>query len=200
MASYGGVQFIDFKKKSGIEKLCEIPGKFVLGNSCEPKDTTAILGRVKSGAVNAIKVLREKDKTIDIDSLKKEHLEEYCNYLSNEQYNLLKGNIINRELTKEAKQLMTGMDFNKKELGRLLNLHQEQLRDRLGISTPKIDRMIDSALKAGALGGKINGSGGGGCMFVYAPDNSEDVAESIKKEGGITYIFTVDEGVKVEEF
>ncbi len=29
--------------------------------------------------------------------------------------------------------------------------------------------MIAAALDAGALGAKINGSGGGGCMFAYAP-------------------------------
>ncbi|MCP4725956.1 MAG: GHMP kinase [bacterium] len=200
MAAYGGVQFIDFNKKEGVQKLPAEPGKFVLGNSCEPKDTTGILGRVKFGTIDALKVLMKEDETIDINNLTMEQLEEYFKCLSKEQYELLKGNIINRELTLEAKELMQSKRIDNERLGELLNLHQEQLRERLMISTPKIDRMLDSALKTGALGGKINGSGGGGCMFVYAPDNSEEVAESIRKEGGIPYIVTVDEGVEIEDY
>jgi galactokinase len=68
----------------------------------------------------------------------------------------------------------------------------------LKISTPKIERMLESALKAGAYGGKINGSGGGGCMFVYAPNNPEDVADAIRKEGGRPYIVQIDEGTRTE--
>ena len=66
------------------------------------------------------------------------------------------------------------------------------------ISTPKIDRMIDVALTAGALGAKINGSGGGGCMFAYAPEKYEQVSEAIAKVGGKPFIISIDEGVKVE--
>jgi galactokinase len=64
----------------------------------------------------------------------------------------------------------------------------------LKVSTPKIESMLDAALDAGALGGKINGSGGGGCMFAYAPNNSEAIAEAIKKVGGKSYIVRADEG------
>ncbi len=38
-----------------------------------------------------------------------------------------------------------------------------------GISTPEIDEMYASAKKAGALGGKILGAGGGGFMLLYVP-------------------------------
>ena len=58
--------------------------------------------------------------------------------------------------------------------------------------------MMDAALDAGALGGKINGSGGGGCMFVYAPDNSEKVAEAIKNVGGNPYIINSGKGTRID--
>ena len=57
--------------------------------------------------------------------------------------------------------------------------------------------MMDAAQNAGALGGKINGSGGGGCMFAYAPENPEPVAEAIESVGGKAYIIHSDEGTKV---
>ncbi len=77
--------------------------------------------------------------------------------------------------------------------------HHAVLRDVQGISTPKIERMMKAALKAGAYGGKINGSGGGGCMFVYAPEEPESVAAAIEREGGKAYVVRVDEGTRVEE-
>jgi galactokinase len=54
--------------------------------------------------------------------------------------------------------------------------------------------MIEAALEAGALGAKINGSGGGGCMFAYAPKDPEKVVAAIEKEGGKAYMITVDKG------
>jgi galactokinase len=85
-----------------------------------------------------------------------------------------------------------------RQLGILLNRHQDVLRDVLKISTPKIDRMLDAALGAGAYGGKINGSGGGGCMFAYAPDNPDEVAEAVEREGGASYVIYADEGTRLE--
>jgi galactokinase len=60
--------------------------------------------------------------------------------------------------------------------------------------------MLDAAMSAGALGGKINGSGGGGCMFVYAPNNPQKVAEAIEKVGGKSYLIRIDDGTKELKF
>tara|TARA_B100001250_G_scaffold213427_1_gene183049 strand:- start:2421 stop:3470 length:1050 start_codon:yes stop_codon:yes gene_type:complete len=40
------------------------------------------------------------------------------------------------------------------------------------ISNDRIDRIYETALDAGALGGKISGAGGGGFFIFYAPGNS----------------------------
>ena len=45
---------------------------------------------------------------------------------------------------------------------------------------------------------KINGSGGGGCMFVYAPENTQKVKEAIEKAGGTAYIVSIDDGIRIE--
>ena len=82
-------------------------------------------------------------------------------------------------------------------IGRLLYKHHRTLRDILKVSTSKIDSMLDASLDAGALGGKINGSGGGGCMFAYAPENPKKVASAIESVGGRAYIIGKDEGTKI---
>ena len=94
-------------------------------------------------------------------------------------------------------KLFTG-NFDGVEFGKLLTRQQDVLREDLGISTPKIDRMIDGALAAGAWGAKINGSGGGGCMFAYTPGCAGPVAEAVEKAGGRAYVVRVDDGARVE--
>jgi D-glycero-alpha-D-manno-heptose-7-phosphate kinase len=41
-----------------------------------------------------------------------------------------------------------------------------------GISNPRMDEIYETALKAGATGGKISGAGGGGFMMLYCPGNT----------------------------
>jgi D-glycero-alpha-D-manno-heptose-7-phosphate kinase len=41
-----------------------------------------------------------------------------------------------------------------------------------GITNPVIDEIYEAARKAGALGGKISGAGGGGYMFFFCPGAS----------------------------
>ena len=41
-----------------------------------------------------------------------------------------------------------------------------------GITNPDIEKMYQTAINAGAIGGKITGAGGGGFMFFYCPNNT----------------------------
>jgi galactokinase len=193
-SALGGIQFISFGKKTKAERLPAPLGTFVVGDSHEPKDTKGMLARVKKGALEGLKVIGT-----DILSLKKDDVQASKNKLTENQSKVLGAQILNRQLTEVAKAIMENDPFDHAQFGHLLNKHQEQLRDGLGISTPKIDRMIDAALNAGAYGAKINGSGGGGCMFAYAPKNAQHVAKALEQEGGKAYVVQVDEGVKIVE-
>ncbi|MEZ4902735.1 MAG: hypothetical protein R2822_13770 [Spirosomataceae bacterium] len=125
---------------------------------------------------------------------------DYAHLLTTDELGLLKANLEDRDILITGKSLLTHFNVGNfdTDFGHLLFRHFENLRDHKQTSTPKINRMIDAAMKAGALGGKINGSGGGGCMFAYAPDCAEAVAEAIEREGGLAYIIRVDEGTKIE--
>jgi len=59
--------------------------------------------------------------------------------------------------------------------GRLLN-RGWRLKKSLahGITNPQIKQMYKTALKAGALGGKICGAGGGGFLLLYCPFEKQD--------------------------
>ncbi len=89
---------------------------------------------------------------------------------------------------------------NLKRLGELMDI-DHGLLSALGVSTPELDRMIYAARSAGALGAKLTGAGGGGCIIalVEQPDRGR-VAEAIRRVGGrpLRAGFT-DIGVEVEE-
>lgn len=54
-----------------------------------------------------------------------------------------------------------------------------------GISNNKMDELYETALQAGATGGKISGAGGGGFMMFYCPANKRyDVKEALSGFGG----------------
>ncbi len=70
------------------------------------------------------------------------------------------------------------------ELGRLMNLNQLVL-EKIGVSRPEIQNLIDAALGAGAFGAKISGSGGGGIIIaLVSPQKKGIVAEAITAAGG----------------
>lgn len=169
-------------------------GTFVLGDSGEPKDTIGILARVKHGMLRISRELTARHPEFSLHTTPQAEATEYRNELDPDDYVLLMGTLANRDLLREALTALQAPAFDHAHLGQLLTAHQANLRDAQRISTPKLDRMLDAARAAGALGGKINGSGGGGCMFVYAPNQPETVAEAIEQAGGRAYIISVAEG------
>lgn len=71
-------------------------------------------------------------------------------------------------------------------IGEILNLGWESKKKTAAeVSNPLIDQLYEAALKAGSIGGKISGAGGGGFMFFYCPKNSRyQVIETLQKYGG----------------
>ncbi|MGB5284102.1 MAG: mevalonate kinase [Polyangiales bacterium] len=57
-------------------------------------------------------------------------------------------------------------------LGQLLDLNHTILSS-LMLCTSKLEEMCQAARRAGALGAKMTGAGGGGCMFALAPKHDE---------------------------
>ena len=52
--------------------------------------------------------------------------------------------------------------------GRLLIESHSSLRDRLRVSSPALDELVDAALRSGALGARLTGAGFGGCTVIFA--------------------------------
>lgn len=162
------------------EALPPLAGTFVLGDSGQPKDTQGHLARCKDARLPLMP--RLDSPPID---------------WSEAQQALAEGTRVNRDLEAEWATHMREGDVNGVAIGQALTQHHAVLRDALGLSTPRIEAMLDAALTAGAWGGKINGSGGGGCMFAYAPDDRvQSVIDAMIVAGAKgAWAVTMDDGV-----
>lgn len=200
----GNVIYLESQPQIYVETLAPKLGTFVLGDSLEPKDTLGILARCRYGMEDVIKKVTQYDPYFSISKTQLPQISDYKKVLSQDEFSLLKANVDDRDILLEGKELLSqnaeGIDTAEfdKNLGHLLYKHYKNLRDHKRTSTPKIELMMDAALSAGALGGKINGSGGGGCMFVYAPSKAAEAAEAIEQAGGKSYIINVDAGSREE--
>jgi mevalonate kinase len=84
-------------------------------------------------------------------------------------------------------------------IGTLMNMNHALLYG-IGVSDESLEWLTNAARKAGALGAKLTGAGGGGCMIALSEDEKlQSVLEAIQRAGGTTFTARkTDEGVRVE--
>lgn len=102
------------------------------------------------------------------------------------------------ELVDEAEAVLTDKNSDLDDFGRLLDTTW-RLKKGTGaaISTDSIDGLYEKGIKAGALGGKLLGAGGGGFLVFYVrPEKQEAVKEKMKDLMYIPFKFE-DEGTRV---
>jgi mevalonate kinase len=85
-------------------------------------------------------------------------------------------------------------------LGELMNINHALLYG-VGVSDESLEWLITAARKAGALGAKLTGAGGGGCMIALAKNEKLDqILEAIQRAGGRPFIARkTDEGIRIEQ-
>lgn len=94
------------------------------------------------------------------------------------------------ELAKTSVKLLQKKKVD--DFGDLLN-QAWQVKKKLAdnISNSDIDKMYDTAMANGALGGKILGAGGGGYLLVYVPEkNRNRLLESMKRYDKFNFKFS----------
>lgn len=87
-----------------------------------------------------------------------------------------------REMVPEALDILRGPVSGYDDFGRLLHEAWMLKRGLTNlISNRQIDEIYDTAIRAGALGGKLCGAGGGGFFLFYVPRNRQvQVKEALK--------------------
>lgn len=99
-------------------------------------------------------------------------------------------------LVQEAKTAIT--NGSKFKVGQLMNINQGFL-DALGVNTQELSRMVYISRRAGAIGSKITGAGGGGSILAFCPGKANTVFKVLNKYEDALIVDFSKEGVLIEE-
>jgi len=198
-SAFGSVIYVEIEPEFKARRLNARFGDFVLGDSLQEKDTRKTLARIKGEALGVASRIREMMPNLNLGTTDIEQVKGFASAFSVDEWNTFEGTLMTRDITRRARDFLLSGVMDDQILGMMLNEQQAVLRDKLRISTPKLEAIIDASLGAGALGAKISGSGEGGCMFAYAPRNAKKVADAIRGVGGKAYVIGIGDGVRVEE-
>ncbi|UFH46345.1 galactokinase [Flavobacterium galactosidilyticum] len=196
----GNIVHIDTRDPFSFSVIGTELGGLITGVSGVPKETIGLIGDLKGNALLAITTIKKHFPHFDLNTAEIEDLYKYVNYLPDRLIPFFEAAIKNHHYTKMALIEFQKPNLDLKKIGALMNQHHAVLRDLLKITVPRIDDMIDAALKAGAYGAKIVGSGGGGSIVVLAePGNEAPVVEAILAAGAVAaYPVTVDPGSRIQ--
>ncbi len=200
-SAVGGLLYIDCREPIRVTPLpAELEG-FVLGETLVPKKTTDTLRRSRIAANEGFAMLAEMVPDFDVRTTPLAQVEHYLGRLDEDPARVVRAQFVNRDLCQAGRRLLS-RDYlehdDQRRLGRMLLDHQRELRDGVGVSHPRLDELIDAAVAAGAMGGKLNGSGMGGAMFAYAPGRQYEVKQAIDEAGGRGHIVSMTGGVSVD--
>ncbi len=181
----GGLIYLDTKTDQ-IERLTQPFEGLVIGNSGISKDTLGTLAQLKGDALPAIAQVKSLYPSFKIEETDISDLGSYTNCVEHRLKDIFRAAIMNYSITKKARALFNQETLDRSAIGELMNEHHKILRDKLLITVPKIDDMIEATNNAGALGSKIVGSGGGGCIVALADkENEASVINSLIEAGAV---------------
>lgn len=157
VSAFGGFNFITFDKDR--VKVIPIKLKKSLMRELEQNLLLFFIGVTRNSAIVLSKQL-ECIKENNQDTINSLH---YVKQLADELYD----SITNSDIRSMGETLHKGWIAKK--------------RFAKGVSNKQIDRIYESALKAGAIGGKLTGAGGGGHMLLYCePSKRQNVIKKMQ--------------------
>ena len=172
--SIGNTIFLETKSAFSFKKINNPIKNFIIANSGVKKQTDLILKNLKNKTINAVNTIKLKNPSFNLNKVSIKGIYEYENQLSKTSFNYIKAAVENHSITQAAYLEIKKKKPNFNNIGELMNRHHDILKNDLSITVPLIDEMIDSALKNGAYGAKIIGSGGGGSILILSNEKDQN--------------------------
>jgi galactokinase len=196
LCAMGGVRRVHFTPTFQVETLPRPAGHWILIDSHEPKDTLNILARAKE---ERLKLLEAWGVPLGADWPEKRPARPV--HWTAHENRLMDATVAIRQVSHLGGRAVESMPKNIQFIGEQLQVHHHWLSHGIGVSTPRIDDILNGAIDAGAFGGKINGSGGGGTAFVLTEAAAfEPVLHVIERHGASALPIELGaEGVRIDK-
>lgn len=167
-------------------------GKLLVAESGVPKKTLEVLKNARVYAQNAIDVVKNANPEFELKDATLDDYEKYIDLVPEELQGYWYATIYNYHITLEAKKELLKPNPNIQVLGDLMNQHQTILQNEIKNTPLKMVEMMKAARNAGAIGTKIIGSGGGGCMVAMVTDDVEEQVKQAFLDKGAKAIYTAE--------
>jgi galactokinase len=178
-----GLLYID-TLTTKTERLNADIGSLVIAESGLSKQTLTVLQNARAYGQSAISAVKEKISNFNVHEASESEYEEYLHLVPEVYRDHWYATIFNHLLTQKARKILANGPIDKEQLGSLMNAHQKILQERIQNTPAIMQKQLEESLRAGALGAKIIGSGGGGCMVaMVTPETCKPVIRSFLKAG-----------------
>ncbi|PWL37464.1 GHMP kinase [Flagellimonas aquimarina] len=178
----GGLLYINTKTSESTPLKSSLR-KLVVAESGLPKRTLDVLKNARVYAQKGIEAVKRATPLFNLHKASPEDYEKYLNIVPEEFQSHWYATIFNYNITLKAKKELQKPIPDVEILGELMNQHQAILQENIQNTPVEMTKMMKAALKAGALGTKIIGSGGGGCMVALAKENQKEIMEAFMTHG-----------------
>ena len=129
-----------------------------------------VLKNARAFQEKAVEEVKEKTPSFTIRKAKSIDYKKYRDMVSAPYRDYWFAAVYNYDITQRALRYLRSEKTNVLELGKLMDEHQKILENNIRNTPKAMIEMMNAARKAGAIGSKIIGSGGGGCMVAMASE------------------------------
>lgn len=199
-SSIGNILFIETGDSFNVKTIGYSIDGMILSDSGIAKKTIDILSRTKDLVLESIQCVLEKKPNFVLEDVQLNEMGLYLKFIPFQLQPYFIAAIKNHAITQKALLEFSKETLDLEKIGALMTQHHDVLKNTLKITVPKIDHMIDSAMREGAYGAKIVGSGGGGSIVVLSPAGKEEhLCRTLIKAGAKTaYTVSVSKGTLSE--
>lgn len=167
-------------------------GKLLVAESGVPKKTLEVLKNARVFAQNAVDAVKNANPEFELKYATLDDYEKYIDLVPEELQGYWYATIYNYHITLEAKKELLKPNPNIQVLGDLMNQHQAILQNEIKNTPLEMAEMMKGARNAGAIGTKIIGSGGGGCMVAMVTDDVEEQVKQAFLDKGAKAVYTAE--------
>lgn len=187
----GGLLFID-TKTGDYQRLNMQWDSLVVVDSGIQKNTLGVLSHLKTNALEALAIVKEKDPTFALEKATAQDYDRTKNEVPKDLLPYWYAAIHNHLITQSALEEFTASSPKLARIEDLMNAHQSILQNNLKNTPKAMLEMMETAAQNGANGIKIIGSGGGGCFVALTTKAKEAQLISAVKKAGAKDAFSVN--------
>ncbi len=186
-----GLIYIDTKSGESTRLSANL-GTLLVAESGLAKKTLEVLKNARVYAQNAVEAVQVFHPDFKLENAQLADYEEYVDLVPEDLKGYWYAAIYNYHITLAAKEELLKDSPNLQVLGDLMNQHQTILQNKIKNTPEEMEQMMAAALKAGALGAKTIGSGGGGCMVAMVTSDNRDEVKQAFLNAGAKAVYEVD--------